>query len=68
MIRAGSAALWLALTTFACSSHTTDPLASLPAAPEGSLKVLFIGNSLTYTNGLPRTISDLAKAGGQQSL
>lgn len=68
MIRAGSAALWLSLATLGCTSHTTDLLASLPVAPAGSLKVLFIGNSLTYANGLPQTISDLAKADGQALL
>jgi len=68
MIRAGFAALCLALTTLGCTGRSTDPLASLPAAPEGSLKVLFIGNSLTYTHGLPQTISDLARADGQPLL
>lgn len=36
------------------------------AAPElpGGIRVLFIGNSLTYVNDLPRTLRDLALSGG----
>ena len=45
---------------FACS------LGTAPEAPEGSLKVLFIGNSLTYENDLPRTIAELALSAGLQ--
>jgi len=41
-------------------------LGASPTAPEGSLKVLFIGNSLTYENDLPRTITDLAISAGLQ--
>jgi hypothetical protein len=40
-------------------------VASAPLQAGESLKVLFIGNSLTYTNDLPKMIADLAKAGGQ---
>jgi hypothetical protein len=36
-----------------------------PAAP---LRVLFIGNSLTYFNDLPAMLEALAKAGGQRAL
>lgn len=39
---------------------------ALPASEP--LKVLFIGNSLTYTNKLPAMIAALAKAGGQPDL
>lgn len=39
-------------------------LGTAPDAPEGSVKVLFIGNSLTYENDLPRTISQLALSTG----
>jgi hypothetical protein len=42
--------------TFGCAH---DPLASLPA---GGRRVLFVGNSLTYANDLPRTIADLARS------
>jgi hypothetical protein len=49
-----------ALVFLSCS------LGASPTAPEGSLKVLFIGNSLTYENDLPRTIADLATSAGLQ--
>lgn len=45
-------------------------LACLPAEktigplPDGGKHVLFIGNSLTYVNDLPRTLADLAASGG----
>lgn len=39
-------------------------LGTAPDAPEGSVKVLFIGNSLTYENDLPRTIAQLARSAG----
>ncbi|HEX2722942.1 MAG TPA: hypothetical protein VHM24_08490 [Gemmatimonadaceae bacterium] len=32
--------------------------------PPGGLHVLFIGNSLTYTNDLPKTVSDIAASAG----
>ena len=32
--------------------------------PPGGIHVLFIGNSLTYTNSLPQTVLDLGKASG----
>jgi hypothetical protein len=41
-------------------------LGASPTAPEGSLKVLFIGNSLTYQNDLPRTVAGLAITAGLQ--
>lgn len=39
-------------------------LGTAPEAPEGSVKVLFIGNSLTYENDLPLTVSQLAISAG----
>ena len=39
-------------------------LGMAPEAPEGSVKVLFIGNSLTYQNDLPQTIAQLALSAG----
>ena len=48
------------LALSACSLGTE------PEIPEGSLKVLFIGNSLTYTNNLPRTVAQLANSAGAQ--
>ena len=41
-------------------------LGTAPEAPEGSLRVLFIGNSLTYENDLPRTVAQLALSAGLQ--
>jgi len=39
---------------------TTPPL--VPPPEEEGIRVLFIGNSFTYWNDLPRTIADLAKS------
>ena len=39
-------------------------LGTAPDAPEGAVRVLFIGNSLTYENDLPRTVGQLAIAAG----
>jgi hypothetical protein len=36
--------------------------------PTDELHILFIGNSLTYVNDLPKMVSELAKAGGQRPL
>jgi len=44
---------------FACAFGCTDPAAPLPA---GGRRVLFVGNSLTYVNDLPRTIADMARS------
>lgn len=41
----------------ACTSSPETPLPE-----EGGVRVLFIGNSFTYWNDLPRTIADLAKS------
>ncbi|MEO5903316.1 MAG: hypothetical protein ABIQ55_04825 [Gemmatimonadaceae bacterium] len=51
---------WWLLIFSACSVNvpTDVPL------PTGGHQVLFIGNSLTYTNDLPGTLSDLAKSVG----
>ena len=32
--------------------------------PDGGIHVLFIGNSLTYTNDLPATVAAIAASGG----
>ncbi|HEX9563382.1 MAG TPA: hypothetical protein VF981_05410 [Gemmatimonadaceae bacterium] len=39
-------------------------LGTEPAPPEGSVRVLFVGNSLTYVNNLPLTVADLASRAG----
>lgn len=41
---------------FACGGGPSGPL------PPGGKRVLFVGNSLTYVNDLPRTIADLARS------
>ena len=48
----------LAAGLIGCSSDTAGPL------PEGGYHVLFIGNSLTYTNDLPNTVAAIAAAAG----
>ena len=61
--RAGVAwPLWLMLfTVLAACAGGQQALAPLPA---GGHHVLFIGNSLTYVNDLPATLSALAAASG----
>lgn len=39
-------------------------LSTEPKAPPGATRVLFVGNSLTYVNDLPRTVADLAESAG----
>ena len=46
----------LLIAGLACEGHTLGPL------PFGGRRVLFVGNSLTYMNDLPRTIADLARS------
>ncbi len=48
------------LTAAVLGASCADSTSPLPA--EGGVRVLFIGNSLTYANDLPRTIADLAKS------
>lgn len=54
----------LLLTVVACGS--SSPAA--PSIPVGATRVLFIGNSLTYVNGLPGMFVALAKLGGDQNV
>ncbi len=44
--------------TVSCGSSPTDPL------PPGTKRVLFIGNSLTYSNDLPATVAAIATLAG----
>lgn len=46
----------LLVAGLACDGDALGPL------PAGGRRVLFIGNSLTYENDLPRTIADLARS------
>jgi hypothetical protein len=52
------AAVLVSASASACSSQGD------PAAPTGGLRVLFIGNSLTYVNDLPGTLSAMARSVG----
>ena len=55
-----SASLLAALASFACSDDS-NPIQPLPDA---EITVLFAGNSLTYTNGLPALVQTIAEAAG----
>ena len=53
-------------TMAACGQASTSQLEpSLPRAPG---RLLFVGNSLTYTNDLPRTLADMARSTGDTIL
>lgn len=50
--------LALAPILISCATDTAGPL------PSGGIHVLFVGNSLTYTNDLPATVAAIARAAG----
>jgi hypothetical protein len=52
-------ALVLVATLLGAAAACSSPTRPLPS---GGRRVLFVGNSLTYTNNLPRTIADLARS------
>lgn len=54
--------------TFLAIPLVLAALSSLPAAEPLPLRVLFIGNSYTYGNDLPKMIDELSKAGKQRPL
>jgi hypothetical protein len=58
VMRMSIAALLVAMTASACGSQRG------PLAPVGGIRVLFIGNSLTYVNDLPGTLASLARSVG----
>ncbi|MGE5748571.1 MAG: hypothetical protein ACM31F_01325 [Gemmatimonas sp.] len=60
-IRKASFALTLPVVAACLSVDVPEPFA--PLTPGGH-QILFIGNSLTYTNDLPGTVVDLAKSAG----
>jgi hypothetical protein len=57
-MRGALAVLLVAATATSCSSQTD------PTAPLGGHRVLFIGNSLTFLNDLPGTLSAMARSVG----
>lgn len=52
------------LRVFPVAALIACSLGTAPEAPDGAVKVLFIGNSLTYTNDLPLTVAQLATSAG----
>jgi hypothetical protein len=61
--RARIGILWAAAFALAsCGSTAPDP------GPSKNLRVLFIGNSLTYTNDLPGMVEHLASAVGESTI
>ena len=59
-----AAALLAATACAIACAPASAPLAPLAPLPPGGHRVLFIGNSLTYVNDLPRTLADLAASVG----
>lgn len=55
VVRSG---LMASLVLIGCGADPTEPL------PAGGIHVLFVGNSLTYVNDLPRTVEAIATAAG----
>ena len=55
-------ASWATLVLLAGACHANSPTA--PGFPDGNVRVLFIGNSLTYTNDLPGMFVALARQVG----
>ena len=47
------------VSLLSCGSASTEP-----GAPPGAFRVLFVGNSLTYTNDLPAMVEAIASAAG----
>jgi len=62
-IRRTAAVLFLVVGALSAAGACQDSTAPLPKEPV-SLRVLFIGNSLTYTNNLPTTLADVARTAG----
>ncbi|MEP7344910.1 MAG: SGNH/GDSL hydrolase family protein [Gemmatimonadaceae bacterium] len=64
-------ALALAVSTVVCAPAASGPALPplpLPPVPANALRVLFVGNSLTYANDLPHTVADLAQSAGKRTL
>ncbi|MEO5580154.1 MAG: hypothetical protein ABIR58_05805 [Gemmatimonadaceae bacterium] len=54
----------VALFSGCLSLSTVDPSIDIDELPAGGHHVLFIGNSLTYTNDLPGTVAEMARSVG----
>lgn len=50
-----------ATCALACASVTSPA----PTLPDGAIRILFIGNSLTYVNDMPGMVAEIARADGQ---
>ncbi len=58
----------LGLAFVASMACANSPMPTTPRFPEGRVRILFIGNSLTYTNDLPRMVATLARLAGDTSV
>jgi len=58
--------LVLAVAMLACESAPCLPCGTTDPDSLGAMRVLFIGNSLTYYNDLPGMLEDMGSAAGQQ--
>jgi hypothetical protein len=54
----------LASILFLSAACNSDPVGIDGRLPDAELRVLFIGNSLTYTNDLPAMVQTIAEAAG----
>jgi hypothetical protein len=63
-----TAAVLLALTLLSCGSEKPAATSSTSAASDGALRVLFLGNSYTYYNNLPRIVEEFAAASGKRKI
>ncbi len=60
--------IWILTTAFLIPGSETNCPAQNQTSAAGELRVLFIGNSLTYYNNLPEIVAELAKSAKQKKL
>lgn len=60
--------IWILTTTFLILGSETNCPAQNQTSGVGELRVLFVGNSLTYYNNLPEIVVELAKSAKQKKL
>jgi hypothetical protein len=58
----------LALALLSCGSEKPATTSSATSASDGALRVLFLGNSYTYFNNLPRMVEEFAAAAGGRKI